>query len=78
MSTSTHAAESEPLALTARDVARLLKVSPRHLATLNATGRLPRPVRFGRSVRWNAEELREWLAAGAPPRDRWEAMKGHG
>lgn len=78
MSNSSHAAVSEPLALTARDVARLLNVSPRHVATLHATGRLPRPVRFGRSVRWNAEELREWLAAGAPPRDRWEQLKENG
>lgn len=69
---------TEPLVLTARDVALLLSISPRHVATLNSTGRLPRPIRFGRSVRWSAEELREWLAAGAPSRDRWEAMKGHG
>lgn len=77
MSNSSHAADSECLALPAGDVARLLKVSPRHLASLNATGRLPRPVRFGRSVRWNAEELRQWLSAGAPSRDVWEQLKGN-
>ena len=69
---------SEPLALTARDLARLLNVSPRHLATLNATGRLPRPIRLGRSVRWGRDELREWLSAGCPCRDRWEAMREGG
>ncbi|WP_437202245.1 helix-turn-helix transcriptional regulator [Planctomicrobium sp. SH664] len=65
------------MALTAADVARLLNVSIRHVAALNATGRLPRPIRLGRAVRWNAEELRAWLAAGAPSRDRWEILRAN-
>ena len=63
------------MALPAADVAKLLGISLRHLHSLNATGRLPRPIRLGRSVRWRTDELREWLAAGAPPRDRFEAMR---
>lgn len=66
---------SERLALPAGEVAKLLNVSTRHVATLNSTGRLPRPIHFGRAVRWSVEELKAWLAAGAPPRDKWEAIR---
>jgi excisionase family DNA binding protein len=75
MSTTTQAVEPERLALPAVEVAKLLGISKRHLAALNASGRLPRAVRLGRSVRWRADELRDWLAAGAPSRERWEAMR---
>jgi predicted DNA-binding transcriptional regulator AlpA len=68
-------AESEPLALAAADVARLLNISERHLWALHSSGRLPRPLRLGRAVRWVADELRQWLAAGAPERARWETMR---
>ena len=88
MRTASHAAVSEPL--TARDaalplepfavndggVANLLTISRRHVANLDATGRLPRAIHLGRCKRWVTAELREWLAAGAPPRDRWEEMTG--
>lgn len=75
MSTQTNRFETERLALTADEVAHLLGVSTRHIWALNASGRLPRPLRFGRSVRWRADELREWLAAGAPERPRWEQTR---
>ena len=67
---------SDCLALDATDVANLLKVSKRHVANLNASGRLPKPIKLGRAVRWLRPELTEWLAAGAPRRDQWEAIKG--
>ena len=38
-------------------------------------GRTPLPVRLGRSVRWDAEELDAWISAGCPCRERWEALK---
>ncbi len=57
------------------DLAALLQVSLRHVAAMNSSGRLPRPLRLGRAVRWLAEEFHEWLAAGAPARDKWDAMK---
>ena len=64
-----------PLAYTADDLAFLLNCSKRHIAALHSSGRLPRPIRLGRSVRWRADELRAWLDAGAPSRERWEAMR---
>jgi predicted DNA-binding transcriptional regulator AlpA len=75
MSTQQHSTELERWALDADDVARLLNVSKRHVAALNSSGRLPRPIKLGRRTVWVADELREWLAAGAPERSRWETMR---
>ena len=75
MNTPKQPSAPERLALTAGEVADLLGVSLRHVRSLHSSGRLPRPVRFGRAVRWNVEELRAWLAAGSPPRDQWEDMR---
>lgn len=70
---------AQPLALSVEAVAQLLDISPRHVWALHSSGRLgPLPVRFGRAVRWNRRELEEWLDAGAPPRDRWLAMRRDG
>lgn len=41
-----------------------------------ALDRLPSPIRLGRVVRWSRATIDGWLAAGAPPRDRWEQMRG--
>jgi len=70
-----HAVELEPLVVSDDGVAKLLSISTRHVWSLNSSGRLPRPLRFGRTVRWYVEELRAWIAAGAPSRDKWEIMK---
>ncbi len=78
MSTTANSPEPDRLALPAGEVAKLLAISERHLWALNSSGRLPRPVRLGRAVRWSAEELRDWIAAGAPERTRWEAMRRGG
>jgi len=75
MSNQTQVDETERLALPAAEVAKLLGISTRHLWSLNSSGRLPQPVRFGRAVRWRADEIRDWLAAGAPERSRWETMR---
>lgn len=64
------------MAVSVADVAELLDVSRRHIWKLLASGRMPAPIRLGRSVRWRADELRAWLDAGCPERERWEAMKG--
>lgn len=73
MSTTSQPLAPERLALPAADTANLLGISLRHLRALDASGRLPRPIRLGRAVRWNLAELRAWLDAGCPPRAEWEA-----
>ena len=68
-----------PLVVSAKEAAKMLSVSERHFWAQNSRGRIPRPVRIGRSVRWRVDELKAWVAAGMPERSRWEAMRdNHG
>ena len=67
---------SNPLAFSAADLARRLDVSLRHLRRLDSAGKLPKPIRLGRSVRWPVVEIESWLRAGAPDRQRWQVMRG--
>lgn len=62
----------ERIALSAEEVADALGISRAHVWKLHSIGKLPRPVRLGRVVRWDRKILEAWLAAGAPSRDRWE------
>ena len=66
---------SEPMLLPAGAAAKLLGISERHFYKLHSSGRVPKPIRLGRAVRWRADELRDWVAAGTPPRDRWQGMR---
>ena len=61
-----------PLLLTARQAATLCGKSLRTWRSWDAAGRIPQPVRIGRSTLWRAEELRAWVAAGCPRRKHWE------
>ena len=68
--------QSNPLAFSAKELANRLGVSLRHIRRLDSAGKLPKPIRLGRSVRWPAVEIESWLDAGAPDRKLWQAMKG--
>lgn len=65
---------NDQLVLTAEEVAELLCISRAHVFRLQNSGRLPKPIRLGRAVRWPRRTLEAWLEAGAPPRDRWEEI----
>ena len=52
--------------LSAENLAKMLDVSVRTLWRLRSSGKLPRPVKIGGSVRWRADEVREWIAEGCP------------
>ncbi len=74
MSTQKHNHEPERLAWNALELAKQLGISERHLWAMLAEGRLgPQPLAFGRAKRWNIVEVQAWLAAGAPPREAWQA-----
>ena len=66
---------NNPLAFSAQQLAERLGVSLRHMRRLDSAGKLPKPVRLGRSVRWPVTEIEGWLKAGAPDRQRWQAMR---
>jgi predicted DNA-binding transcriptional regulator AlpA len=67
---------SEPvpaLLVTARVAAQMCGKSLRTWRTWDAAGRIPRPVRIGRSTLWRVDELRAWVAAACPCRHQWES-----
>lgn len=61
--------------LSDRRVAQLLEVSRRKVWTLVSTAGIPEPIRIGRSVRWRAEEIDEWVRLGCPSRQAFEAAR---
>lgn len=68
-------AHQDKLLVTAKQAAVMCGKSLRTWRTWDAAGWIPRPVRIGRSTLWRVEELRDWIAAGCPRRDEWEARK---
>jgi predicted DNA-binding transcriptional regulator AlpA len=64
-----------PLVVDARRLARLLCCGLRTVRTWDAGGRLPAPIRIGGRVVWRVAEIRAWLAAGAPDRQTWAAIR---
>lgn len=60
-------ATTEPLLVTAAEVARLLGISSRTLWRQLSAGQIPQPVRFGGTVRWNLVDLKKWITDGCPP-----------
>lgn len=52
--------------LNAEEVAAMLGVSERTLWRLLSAGKVPKPVRFGRSTRWRLTEVKEWIDRGCP------------
>lgn len=67
-------AEAVP-ALAASELAERLGVSLRHVRRMQSAGKLPKPVRLGRSVRWDLATIREWLRLGAPPGREFERVQ---
>ena len=59
--------------LNVKDLARLLRMSVRTVWRLRSAGRLPKPVRIGKSVRWSPETIEAWIDLGCPDRAAFEA-----
>ena len=68
----------ERLLVGVRHVARMLGVSRNTVWKLNASGRMPSPIRLGRRTLWVITELEAWVAAGCPPRHKWQAIREGG
>lgn len=61
--------------LTAKAVGEMLSLSKRQIFRLNSCGKIPAPIRIGGAVRWSEQEISNWLAADAPDRNTWQALK---
>jgi len=55
-----------PKLIDVQGVAELLTCSKRHVNRLSDAGKMPRPVRLGGLIRWNAGAIEDWIAAGCP------------
>ena len=74
--TTEQAPAVEPWLVSAHQAATLCGLSPATWYRLASAGRCPAPLRLSRGcVRWRAEELRDWIAAGCPSRREWEARR---
>lgn len=51
-----------------KELAELLGISPRQVWRGRDSGHFPQPLQIGgrKCLRWDAEVIREWIAAGAP------------
>ena len=63
------------LLLKAREAAAVCGKSERSWRTWDAGGKIPRPIRIGRSTLWRYDELCAWVKAGCPDRKTWETRK---
>ncbi|MCG3139127.1 MAG: hypothetical protein HJJLKODD_03006 [Phycisphaerae bacterium] len=77
MATTTTPIQSDKLAVTAGDAAKLLGISRGQWWKLCSMSKTPLPVRLGsKAPRWRLDELRAWLAAGCPDRLEWQRLQG--
>jgi predicted DNA-binding transcriptional regulator AlpA len=65
----------EPLVYDTADLCHVLRLSVATLHRLKAAGKLPRARKLGGQLRWNVSEIREWVGAGMPDLNRWEALQ---
>jgi predicted DNA-binding transcriptional regulator AlpA len=63
------------LVVDAKRLAKLLCAGVRTVRTWDAAGKLPAPIRIGGRVVWRVDEIRAWLDAGAPDREKWAAIR---
>jgi predicted DNA-binding transcriptional regulator AlpA len=61
--------------VTAKELGKILAVAVRTIWRYDEEGKIPRPLRIGRSVRWRLNEIQDWLNCGAPRREVWEARR---
>jgi predicted DNA-binding transcriptional regulator AlpA len=69
------AVQFTPLLVDIQGLAVLLSRSVPALERDQAAGRIPRPLRIGRSKRWPLAEIQDWIAAGCPCRREWEVRR---
>ena len=55
--------DNKPLTINEREAAKMLGCSPRHVFSLRKAGKIP-CVHFGGLVRYNPDELREFVRSG--------------
>jgi len=65
----------QPLLVDIIGLSKLLCRSVPALERDQVAGRIPRPLRIGRSKRWRLQEIMQWIEIGCPDRKTWEARR---
>lgn len=63
------------LAVDAAGIPKVLPISRALWLKLDSQGRVPRGFKLGRRRLWDIDELKRWIAAGAPSAERWARMR---
>ena len=61
--------------LTAKDAAKLCRLSKRSWFRLHACGKVPAPIRIGGSLRWRLSDIELWQSLSCPDRATFDARK---
>jgi len=77
LKTATAAPEPDPRrgTFTVIELAMYLGVSRATVWRLHSAGKLPRPIKLNRAVRWDRWTIEEWVSDGCPPREKWESSR---
>jgi predicted DNA-binding transcriptional regulator AlpA len=77
MESQTSELQKPPLLLAdAGTVAKMLSISERSVYNLSDSGLLgPRPIHLGKRNLWSIAELRAWVGAGCPRREKWLSIR---
>lgn len=71
-----HVAIRDKLLITIEEFGTLLGYKRTTMYNLDTQGRIPSPIRLTkRDRRWVLAEVAEWVAAGCPRREAWEAKE---
>lgn len=70
--------ECDPELIGAGELGQMLRLSKTTIHKMRSLGKLPLPVRIGRTIRWRVTEIRKWIAEGCPILDEWEKRQKEG
>ncbi|MFC1739613.1 helix-turn-helix domain-containing protein [Planctomycetota bacterium] len=66
----------ERLLVSAEQAAAMLSIGRTHFYSMLSSGTIgPMAHKFGRRSLFSVQELRDWVSAGMPPRQRWIEQK---
>ncbi len=74
-SSATESVRSDGLLIDIKCVAAMLGRSPRSIYRDDSAGRMPKPIKLGGSKKWREAEVRQWIEAGCPNRQKWETSR---
>ena len=64
----------QPLLIDSRQAAALCGIGRTLWLDLDQQGRVPQGFKLGRRKLWRVDEIKSWVAAGMPNREKWATM----